>query len=58
LAEKVETDLIQLKKRRQSNEKVSSCLKFCCVMLNIQLIANKFCVVYDETNVALEATSP
>uniref|UniRef100_A0A8C0ZH00 Threonine aspartase 1-like n=1 Tax=Cyanistes caeruleus TaxID=156563 RepID=A0A8C0ZH00_CYACU len=30
LAEKVETDLIQLKKRRQSNEKVSSCFEFLC----------------------------
>lgn len=38
LAEKVETDLIHLKKRRQSHEKVSSCLKFYCTILNLQLI--------------------
>jgi taspase (threonine aspartase 1) len=28
LAERVETDFIQLKKRRQSSEKVRSCLKY------------------------------
>lgn len=46
LAEKVETDLIQLKKRRQSNEKVSLCFRFCCVTLTLQLVICKFHVLF------------
>ncbi|NXY05958.1 TASP1 aspartase, partial [Pteruthius melanotis] len=51
LAEKVETDLIQLKKRRQSNEKVSSCFKFLC---HPKLTADH--ALYGKTDVGSEAS--